>query len=206
MTNLDGREPLISFIVTCKGRLDHLMVSLPRLIGQRYSKIILVDSECPDGVGDWAETQFNQITVVRIQDQGQFHLARARNEGLKSSSTEWVCFVDADIVLSTEVGDRVTRILDQNSFYLFQKASGRRGTNGSCLARREHLMKIGGYDEAIKGWGGEDKDLYWRLENLGVAKKFLSHELIDAVIDHPNELRTRFSEQKSASAIHLDGR
>jgi len=98
MTDLEACEPLISFIVTCKGRLEHLMVSLPRLIGQRNSKVILVDSECPDGAGDWAESQFNEITIVRIQDQGQFHITRARNEGLKNASTEWICFIDADII------------------------------------------------------------------------------------------------------------
>src|SRR5262245_49042530 len=154
MTDLESGGPLISFIVTCKGRLEHLRVSLPRLVGQRYSNVILVDSECPDKAGDWAETQFNQITLVRIQDQGQFHLTRARNEGLKHASTEWIFFVDADVVLTSQVADRVTPILDQNSFYLFPKVSERRDMNGSCLVRCDHLMKIGGYDEAFRGWGG----------------------------------------------------
>ena len=88
MTVLDASEQIITFVVTCKGRLEHLMVSLPRLAVQRYSRVILVDSECPEGAGNWADFQFSQIKVVRVQDGGQFHLSRSRNEGWKTSSTK----------------------------------------------------------------------------------------------------------------------
>jgi glycosyltransferase involved in cell wall biosynthesis len=199
--------PIITFIVTCKGRLQHLKHSLPRLVAQKKSQTILVDFECPDGAGDWAEAEFKQVKVIRLKG-GEFNVSKARNEGLANASTDWIGFVDADVVLTRDFAERVIDRISDGNFYMFEQVRSKIGSYGSCLVQRKDIIKIGGYDEAFRGWGGEDKDLFWRLEYLGINKIALSHEFLEDVINHSNELRTKFYAQQdyrlsqTASALY----
>ena len=72
---------------------------------------------------------------------------------------------------------------------------------GSHLCERADWLAVGGYDEAISGWGAEDRDLYLRLVLLGRAERpvppgwasviehadaaRLSRELVKLVCDAP---------------------
>ena len=38
---------------------------------------------------------------------------------------------------------------------------------------RDDLVRVNGFDEAIEGWGPEDKELCARLENAGVRRQTL---------------------------------
>lgn len=44
-----------------------------------------------------------------------------------------------------------------------------KGCNMSCW--RKDALKIGGFDETITGWGHEDADFIFRLENSGIQRK-----------------------------------
>ena len=56
------------------------------------------------------------------------------------------------------------------------------------MMAREQFLKFGGYDEAFRGWGGEDKELYERLQNNGLIEFFVPKNSISS-IPHGNELR-----------------
>jgi len=43
---------------------------------------------------------------------------------------------------------------------------------GNTSVRKEHLVAAGGYDEGFKEYGGEDKDLGYRLQKLGLNFKY----------------------------------
>jgi len=78
---------------------------------------------------------------------------------------------------------------------IFQTIFGRKsvniiGCNFSCFL--EDMLSINGYDEALLGKGGEDDDLHWRFEGLGVHvlnRKFvlvcyhLHHEALRMGVD-----------------------
>ena len=49
--------PLMSAIVTCKGRLEHLKQTLPLLMAMPDSEVIVVDYDCPDRSGDWVRAE-----------------------------------------------------------------------------------------------------------------------------------------------------
>jgi glycosyltransferase involved in cell wall biosynthesis len=56
---------------------------------------------------------------------------------------------------------------------------------------RDDLLAVNGFDEAITGWGSEDKELCARLENAGVQRQTLLFAAIAWHLDHPPASRTR---------------
>jgi glycosyltransferase involved in cell wall biosynthesis len=44
---------------------------------------------------------------------------------------------------------------------------------GSIMAEKEHFIAIGGYDESLRRWGGDDDNIRARLEMLGIKKLIL---------------------------------
>lgn len=44
---------------------------------------------------------------------------------------------------------------------------------GSIMTEKEHLMSIGGYDESLSRWGGDDDNIRARLEMAGIKKLIL---------------------------------
>lgn len=193
MSNVD---PLITFIVPCKGRLEHLRASLPRLVTQPNSSVIVVDSDCPDGTANWVSVNFPTVKIVCLNDDGIFSLAKSRNKGLEIAVTKWVCFIDVDVVLKEGFVTHVAPLLDENTYYVFEHNSEKVGAFGSCIVPRMLLNKIGCYDEVFEGYGGDARDLYYRLEKAGLDKYRLSHEFIDFVIQHPDILRSKYYKEK----------
>lgn len=194
MSNVD---PLITFIVPCKGRLKHLRISLPRLVVQQKSSVIVVDSDCPDGTANWVSANFPTVKIVRLSDDGVFNAARSRNKGLEIALTKWICFIDGDVVLKDGFVTQVTPLLEENAYYVFERNSKNAGLFGSCIVPRITLNKIGCYDEVFEGYGGETRDLYYRLERAGLDKHFLTHEFVDFVIQHSDGLRSEYHKEKN---------
>src|SRR5690349_8864227 len=96
----------ITYITTCKGRLGHLKETLPRAVAQGL-KCIVVDYSCPESSGAWVESNFPDVTVVRVEGQAGFSAAKARNAGAAVADTPWLAFVDADIVLAPRFAELV---------------------------------------------------------------------------------------------------
>jgi glycosyltransferase involved in cell wall biosynthesis len=185
-------EARLTFVVTCKGRLHHLRRSLPRLAGQRGCRVIVVDSSCPDGAGHWVSSSYPQAQVVFLQDDGTFNPSRSRNAGLKMCQTEWICFVDADVIIASDFYATVCNIIEDRCFYTFKIKPGMRGSGGTCIVKRSDAVSVGGYDELIDAWSGKDWDFYYRLGLAGSRRIKLTLDLIDDVIQHSDDSRTRF--------------
>jgi glycosyltransferase involved in cell wall biosynthesis len=56
---------------------------------------------------------------------------------------------------------------------------------------RADLLAVNGFDEAITGWGSEDKELCARLENAGVRRQSLLFAAVAWHLDHPPASRDR---------------
>ena len=186
----------LTFIVPCKGRLDHLRASLPRLDAQPNCDVVVVDSRCPDGAADWAAQAFPRTRVVRLDDGGKFNLSRCRNAGLKVCKTPWVCFIDADVVISTDFRDNVVPQLTEGAYYLFANFANRSDLTGTCIVDRREAERLEGYDEVFEAWGGRDRDFYMRLNLAGLRPVTLPNTAIDEIIAHSDDLRTTFYDRK----------
>lgn len=187
---------VITFVAPCKGRLEHLGRCLPSLCAQPDSAVVVVDSNCPDGAGAWTEANFPQARVVRLDDGGKFNLSACRNAGLAVCESDWVCFIDADVILAPGFTAEVAPRLAPGSFYLFANFAGRSDLTGTCVVRREDANRIGGYDEVFEAWGGRDRDFYTRLGLSAVRAVTLPNSVIAEIIAHDDDLRTTFYERK----------
>lgn len=54
---------------------------------------------------------------------------------------------------------------------------------------RDDLLAVNGFDEAMTGWGAEDKELCARLENAGIRRQTLLFAALAWHLDHPPAAR-----------------
>jgi hypothetical protein len=178
---------MLSLITTCKNRLPHLKQTLPLMLQQPRAEVIVVDYGCEQGTAAWVKEHHPQAKLVQVKDDPVFCLARARNMGAKIASHEMLCFIDADVLMHLELAKWLELNQKPDGFYLYGDRTELE-LFGFLIVAREHFFKVGGYDEAFTGWGGEDTDLYERLAMVGLSKSSIPKESISS-ISHGDELR-----------------
>ncbi len=185
---------MYSIVTTCKARLHHLRESLPAMLRQPDSEVIVVDYDCPDDTAGYVSSHHPSARVVRAGTAEGFNVSRARNIGAAAARGETLVFVDADVVLADTfigfVAERVSR--DAYAKPLGPLALGDNSVQGTCVVHKRHFDLVGGYDEVLVNYGGEDLELYERLNTAQVKVVALAPELFLRVIAHGSEDRERF--------------
>ncbi len=173
----------ISFVTTCKGRLHHLKETLPLMLAQNPDEVIVVDYDCPDGIGDWIDANHPEIKVIRVSDAPQFHATRARNMGGNAATSDWIVFIDGDVRTYEGWTGWMQENLEPGHFYRSALVHGARDleTFGTVIVNREDFQAIGGYDEAYQGWGGEDIDFYRMLSDHGAVESEYPSKFVLAI-------------------------
>ncbi len=191
----------IDIVITCKGRLHHLKRSLPLAMAQNNTRCIVVDYSCPDFCGDWVESNFAAVEVVRVERQAFFNLCSARNAGAAAAVAPWLLFMDADILLSESFASNVSSLLQEGSCCL-PAVKREFSKSGSFLCMKRDFEKTGGFDEVITGWGAEGRDFLERLVQNGIEARYFPAEWMD-VIAHEDGDRCRFYEVKDLRVSRL---
>lgn len=184
--------------MTCKARLEHVQQTLPKLINFKDTSVIFVDYGCPENSGLWVKKNYPSVNVINVTDDQKFCLARARNIGASHAHSPWLFFIDADILINSEMESWISSNLINNQIYRASLINGERvkDTWGSFICPREIFEKIGGYDEVFKGWGGEDVDIYKRINKI-LIPTFYFPAIYLVPIQHSDYLRTLDHEIKS---------
>ena len=180
----------ISLITTCRGRLHHLRQTLPLMVAQGADEVIVVDYGCPDGAGDWIEAHFPDVTVMRAGETSGYSGAPARNIGGRAARSDWLVFIDGDVLTAPGWVDWMRASVLPGHFYRAAPIEGRRDpeTWGTVICTRADYEAIGGFDEAFSGWGGEDTDFFMMLAAHGLAEADYPHRFVHA-IPHPDAER-----------------
>lgn len=187
----------ISLVTTCKGRLEHLKETIISWIDFGPDEIIVVDAECPDGTKDWLAAHHPEVRCVSISSP-IFNLSRSRNAGAESAESDFIFFVDADIVLSKELRNWLEPKLNLGSYYCRKRNNAYDGIHeqGTVLCHKSDFKKIEGYDTSFSGYGGEDHDLYFKLQRIGAQLVDVPREFINS-LEHSDEIRTEFFAEKN---------
>ncbi len=176
--------PRLTAITTCKGRLQHIKQTLPLLVNQPGIAVVVVDYGCTQGTAAWVRENHPEVSVIEVTDDPEFNLARARNLGANAASTPWLLFIDADVKVADLKGWE-QHGLRADGFYI-TRAYGTDLT-GSFFCTRQMYEKAGGYDEAIRGWGGEDDDMYYRLAKAGYQQRIYPDDLFASIAHSEGE-------------------
>lgn len=194
----EARAPPVSIVVTCKDRLDHLRQTLPALAAQPDAQVIVVDYGCSQDTRGWVRRQCPSVTVVCVDDDPVFSVSRARNVGALHARGEHLAFTDADIHVDFAIADWLRRHRSEGEFYTVEPARSA-SLSGTAIIGRFAFLAAGGYDEALRGWGWEDTELYRRLERRGLRRVEISgHGL--RVIEHGDDRRQLAAEKGGAGS------
>lgn len=193
-----------SIITTCKGRLEHLKQSLPRMTRQKGAEVIVVDYSCPEGTGDYVERHFPAVRVVRVEGEEGFSNWKARNRGAAVASGDMLLFCDADTILTEQAAEVIGQTVPEKSYGFFTRNStahfnksglrlGNNQVRGFQVVPTTAFRRLGGYDEVLSGYAaGGDTDLEERLALIGFKPTSLGDGIIDEVIEHDNAARFTF--------------
>jgi len=150
---------------------------------------VVVDYSCPDRCGDWVEANVPGVKVVRWTGATRFNPAHARNLGVAAIDVGVLCLIDADVLISPEFVSTVRAQFESGKYSMADPLT--EDLVGTFVCSKAAFDAIGGYDEACAGWGGEDLDLYARLELHGLQRSLFDARLVSA-IHHSDAERTAF--------------
>jgi glycosyltransferase involved in cell wall biosynthesis len=183
--------PKFSIVTTCKGRLGNLQQSLPTFVAQAAAEVVVVDYDCPEGTGRYVAEHYPQVRVVAVADKAKFNSSHARNVGAAEATGDFLVFLDADMVIAPGFVDYLAENMKPRSYGTFGGGVAN-SARGGCVVERALFNTVGGYDEVIEGYGGEDLDLYTRLRFLRARHVALPREYIANVIEQDEEAREKY--------------
>lgn len=179
--------PYVSFITTCKNRLDHLKQTLPRMVKQSNAEVIVVDYGCTQGTRKWVRENYPQVRVVAVDDDSGWNISRARNLGAAEAKADWLCFIDADIMLENDLSAWLFGNAALNHFYIAGPVICN-SQKGTSICSKDNFYTVEGYDEAFVGWMPEDGEFYARLNAAGFTQATFPSDFI-STIHHGDEAR-----------------
>ncbi len=187
----------VSVVIPAYNEETYIGACLKSVIANRgpdFLEIIVVDNASTDRTGEIAKS-FPGVTVVREPAKG---LTKARQCGLMAAKGDLVAYIDADTQMPPGWGAIVQqefakdknlvclsgpfRYYDMPAFRKFltellwnlmvplvYRLVGFMVLGANFVAKREALMKIGGFDTTIEFYG-EDTDIARRLSKVGKVK------------------------------------
>ena len=195
----------ITFVTTCKNRLHHLKETLALLSKQAEKDIVVVDYSCPQNTAQWVSENHPHAKVVQVLSEG-FNISHARNCGAEKITSDFICFIDADVKVKPGFMEWIHENLSPYCFYtLANKTEIDPQLWGTTIVPSKALRFVAGYDEIYCGWGGEDDDLYYRLKTAGFYPRAIPPQFLEA-IRHGDEERVQFHEIKDKYYQHYINR
>ncbi|MFI5404918.1 MAG: glycosyltransferase [Nitrososphaerales archaeon] len=188
---------MISIIIPCKNRLNHLAktYTLTRRLHGEY-EVIIVDYNCPMGTADYLEGVFkdSNLSFVRagVGDK-EWNLSHARNLGSLQAKGDVFLFIDADTILHPN-------FLKEHVLNTTEFLSGTwLHASGCCMVWKKDFESVRGYNEVVGGWGTEDYNLYKRLVSSGLRQVHFKEKLYKNM-SHPDTIRNEYHGNKN---IHV---
>lgn len=187
---------MVSVIITTKNEADHLATCLESIVSQSYAdiEIIVVDNHSSDKTVEIAKRYTKHVYLRGPERSAQ------RNYGTKKANGSYVLFLDADMILTTDIirectlsiarGKFLGVVIPERSFgvgfWAACKALERRCYEGvewieaARFFNKRAIESLGGYDESLTG--PEDFELPQRLkarygrECIGRINAYILHD------------------------------
>lgn len=192
---------LLSYTIPCHKRYEDLRVAFPVVAEAARDgdvEIVIVDYGRQDDVtmgllelimDEALDLDGLHVRLVQAtKDRDYYHMAHARNVGIKAAEGEFVIISSADILPAPGYFTHIRhRLEDTGADWLRPHPL----YQGVIVCRRELLLAIGGFDERFEFYGPEDRDLGRRLSLCdGEQNGVYSSGYLD-VIQTPNAVKVQ---------------
>jgi glycosyltransferase involved in cell wall biosynthesis len=183
-------------------RLCHLEHTLPQNIEDNEDcedlEFVVLDYNSTDGLEEWIRDSYIDLIkegrLVYFHEKSATHFlpSHSRNISIRCATGEVTCNVDADNFTGEGFASFLTEVFQPyrpilaNSYDL--SSWHNMSTHGRLAMHKQSFLRMGGYDEFMRGWGAEDFDLNNRcllagFERVEIPEKYFK------VIDHGDDVR-----------------
>lgn len=215
--------PRIVYCTTCKGRAEHLKLTLPQNMWNngtyQNAKFVVLDYGSDDDLIEFLNAKHARaiasgtLAVYSVVNPGPWHIAHAKNMAARCGILEGadiLVTLDADNYTGPEFSRYIATkfaepgilpgiFLCPDFLHIRSLPHGPdrpcRGFAGRLAIWAKDFIKMGGYDEVFSTWQGEDMDLLARMERLGYQRRFIDKKYLNAI---PHNADVRFKEYPEA--------
>lgn len=212
--------PTVAFCTTCRGRAQHLEISLPRNLADnaRYpnAKFIILDYNSDDHLIAYLQTHHaaelaaGRLVVYTYPEASIFRMAHAKNMAHRCGLLEGADILmnlDADNFTGPNFAEYVARQFEAepNAFLFSKMMPGLlpRGISGRIAISSHAFLNSGGYNEKYETWGPDDKDFNARLTRLGYAAREIDPIYLADGVRHSDKMRFRAYPHVKNSTAYL---
>lgn len=176
--------PALSVVMSVKNRFDMLTVSINSLLLQKnIQEVLIIDWDSDDINTNYLKSLDSRVRVLTYTNKPLFSLAESLNRGIEQAQYSHILKLDVDYIINPYYQLNQWLDIDWDSEFMTghwkqKELDNNMGfvkyLNGLVICKKDHLLRIGGYDELYKDYGWEDTDLYTRLEsNLNLQRRYL---------------------------------
>ena len=185
--DLSAQPPAISIITVCMNRQHHLLQTLPRVCAwSHHAEHVVVDWSSRQPIDRLDLPNDPRIRLLRVEGETRWNPSQAYNFAADQARGEWLFRLDADCWVQDLDPQQ---LLDSDSADGWVAHRSQAGSLGEVLLRRELFFAVGGFNELMRGYGFEDKDLIYRLQaRAGVRIGSLAPEHV-IFIPHTAQVR-----------------
>jgi len=167
----------ISIVTTCMDRCSCIKQTYKKNIDDSLSypnvEFVLINYNSKDDLDGYVRNNLigyiesGILNYYRTNEPKYYSMCHSRNIGFTMAKGEIVCSVDADHYINKGFPERINslaNIFHEKTVFCKSKHKNR---GRLCFRKKEFFEMLGGYDEAIKGYGFDDQDLLCRAARLG---------------------------------------
>tara|TARA_B100002019_G_scaffold106768_1_gene91764 strand:+ start:2425 stop:3168 length:744 start_codon:yes stop_codon:yes gene_type:complete len=199
----------ISFLTSVMNRTHHLKKTYIENIktcvsykGENDIEFVLLNYNSKDDLCDFVKcNDFDLYDIdfkyIHNKTAKYFDMSHTKNILGKYASGDVLCWLDADnFICDNFVGFIHQHFLkNTNTILSVEYSKKTKGMCGRIVISKNNFLKIGGYDQEMKGWGYEEMDFTKRATLAGLYKANIPLKYLDK-LDHTQEERLRCYDPK----------
>lgn len=201
---------IISLCTSSKNRLSHIkktLISNLEIIKQYdFAEIVLLNYNSDDEIDDYIKSKCmnyikNKNLIYAKEDKAiYFEPSRSRNLSFLVSNGDVICNVDADNYIHTDFPNYLYHEFKNRIYPTLVHSNNNYNKNswGRMAFFKKDFINLGGYDEDMEGYGGEDYDFFVRARNEDWNLVPMPDNFVKKIIQHGNIKRIENMMPKNA--------
>lgn len=194
---------LVSLCTTSMNRLHHIKETLVHNlnVSRHFESVefVLLDYNSTDSLESWirdnlmSEIESGKLVYLKESEAKFFDASRSRNLSYLGSSGNIVCNVDADNFIHRDFAEYLYHEFKNRDFPCLVHAIHSRDKNawGRLAMKKRDFIAIGGYNETMNGYGGEDWDLFRRAKANAWQMVEMPAIFVNKIIHHSHYERMK---------------